>query len=186
MTVEVLKRRFTVDEFQRMGEAGILTRDDRVELIDGDIVRMTPIGHRHASSVRRLNAILSPLVGEAAIIDVQNPLRLGQHAEPQPDLVLLKPKSDFYARAHPGPADVLLVIEVADTSAEYDRTVKVPLYGRAGIAEVWVVDLADGLVEVYRQPARGQYGEHVAVGPGRSLPLPGLPRRSIAVDDILA
>lgn len=186
MTVEALKRRFTIDEFQRMGEAGILTRDDRVELIDGDVVRMTPIGHRHAGCVRRLNAILSPIVGGAAIIDVQNPLSLGQHTEPQPDLVLLRPKPDFYAHAHPESADVLLVIEVADTSAEYDRTVKVPLYARAIIAEVWVVDLADGLVEVYRQPAGGQYDEHVAVGPGRSLPLPGLSRRSIAVDDILA
>ena len=186
MTVQVLKRRFTVDEFRRMGETGILGEDDRVELIDGEILTMTPIGPRHASCVRRLVAVLSPLVGTSAIVDVQNPLRLGEHAEPQPDVVLLKPRPDYYRQSHPGPRDVLLVIEVADTSAEYDRAVKVPQYARAHIAELWLVTLSEGIIEIYRQPAGGEYGEHLAVGPGGWLPLPGLTGQQVAVDAVLA
>jgi Uma2 family endonuclease len=185
MTVQVPKRLFTVDEFHRMGEARVFGEDDRVELIDGEVMKMTPIGPRHASCVRRLIAILSPLVGDAAIVDVQNPLPLNARAEPQPDVVLLKPRVDFYRQAHPGPSDVLLVIEVADTSAEYDRILKAPQYARAGIAELWVVNLAEALVEVYRQPTGGEYGEHLAVGPGSSLRLPGLGSRQVAVDDVL-
>jgi Uma2 family endonuclease len=186
MNVQALKRRFTVEEFHRMSTAGVLSEDDRVELIDGEVVTMTPIGPRHASCVRRLMAVLSPLVGDAAIVDAQNPLLLGEYAEPQPDVVLLKPRPDFYRHAHPGPSDALLVIEIADTSATYDRTVKVPLYARAGIAELWVINLSEGLVEVYRQPAGGEYGEHVAAGRETSLPVPGLGTLQVAVDAVLA
>ena len=184
MTVQALKRRFTVEEFHRMRQAGVLSEDDRVELIDGEVVTMTPIGPRHASCVRRLIAVLSPLVGDAAIVDAQTPLLLGEYAEPQPDVVLLKPRPDFYRQAHPGPSDALLVIEVADTSAT--RTLKVPLYARAGIAELWVINLSEGLVEVYCQPAGGEYGEHVAAGRGTSLPVPGLGTLQVAVDAVLA
>jgi len=186
MSLHALKRRFTVHEFQRMGEAGILGEDDRVELIDGEIVTMPPIGPRHASCVRRLVAMLSPLVGSSAIVDVQNPLRLGEHAEPQPDVVLLKPRPDYYRRSHPGPGDVLLVVEVADTSGEYDRGVKVPEYARAGVAEVWVIDLSGGLIEIYRRPVGGEYGEQFAVGAGGRLTLPGPGGHEVAADDLLA
>jgi Uma2 family endonuclease len=184
MPVEVLKHRFTVDEFHRLGEAGILSRDDRVELIDGEIVHMTPIGPRHASCVRRLIALLSPSAAGRAIVDAQDPLRLGQHDEPQPDVVLLGPRPDFYRDAHPGPADTLLVIEVADASITYDRTVKLLRYASAGVPEVWIVNLSDDRIEVYRQAAGGVYREHLAAGRGQVLAVPGL-AASLAVDEIL-
>ncbi|MSQ05983.1 MAG: Uma2 family endonuclease [Dehalococcoidia bacterium] len=157
MTVQVLRRRFTVDEYYLMAKVGILKEDDRVELIDGEIVEMAPIGRYHASSVDRLTWVLSQRVGQRAILRVQSPIHLGEHSEPQPDISLLRPQDDFYASGHLGPEDVLLLIEVADTSAEYDRRVKLPLYARAGIREFWLVDLTGNEVEVYRQPSSRGY-----------------------------
>jgi hypothetical protein len=154
MAVQLLKRLFTVVEYHRMAEAGILGEDDRVELLEGEIVQMGPIGSRHASCVKRLVDIFIPLqVGRKVILSVRDPIELGEHSEPQPDLTVLKPRPDFYAKAHPGPADVFLLVEVADlsacnaqagTSAAYDRDMKVPLYAQAGVPEVWVVDVAVG------------------------------------------
>jgi len=126
MAAPLVRHRFTVEEYHRMGQAGILSEDDRVELIEGEIVEMAPVGSRHAACVKRLNALLSRRAGGRALVSVQDPIRLGEHSEPQPDLALLKPREDFYAAAHPGPEDVLLVIEVAETSLEYDREVKLP------------------------------------------------------------
>lgn len=185
MAVEVLRRRFTVDEYYRMAEAGILSRDDRVELIDGEVVRMTPIGPRHASCVMRLTTLLPQLAADYAIISVQNPVRLGTYDEPQPDVVVLAKRQDFYRHAHPGPSDTLLVIEVADTSIEYDRTRKLERYALSGVPEVWIVNLGENLVEVYRRLAENEYRERVAVGPGQSLSVPGAADRFLAVDDIL-
>jgi Uma2 family endonuclease len=185
MPVEVLKHRFTVDEFHRLGEARVLSEDDRVELIDGDIVHMTPIGPRHASCVRRLIALLPPLAAGRAIVDVQDPLRLGTHDEPQPDVVLLTRRPDFYRDAHPGPTDALLVIEIADASIAYDRTVKLQRYGVAGVREVWIVNLSEDLIEVYRHAVTGAYQERLAVGRGQSLAVPGLAPATLAVHDIL-
>lgn len=178
-----LKRRFTVDEFHRMGEAGVLGEDDRVELLDGEVVTMTPIGPRHAGCVRRLIAVLSRLVGDSAIVDAQNPLPLDDFTEPQPDVVLLRPRPDFYRDAHPRPADAILVIEVAETSADYDRTLKAPRHARAGVAELWIVNLAADAVDVYRGPESGGYAEHMVAVRGASIPLPG--GREIRVDEIV-
>lgn len=136
MSVQLLRRSFTVEEYHRMAEAGILREDDRVELLEGEIVEMTPIGSRHAACVDRLNQLGVRGVGPRAIVRVQSPVRLGERSEPQPDLTLLRARPDFYAHAHPGPADVLLIIEVAEASADADRTVKMPLYARAAIPEV--------------------------------------------------
>ena len=124
-----------------MGQAGILGEDDRLELLEGEIVEMAPIGSRHQSVVDRLTRLFSNRVGDAAVVRVQGPVRLGDDSEPQPDLLLLRRRADFYATAHPGPEDVLLLVEVPDTSTEYDREVKLPLYARHGIAEVWLVGL---------------------------------------------
>jgi len=169
MAVEVSRRRFTVEEYHRMTEARILTEDDRVELIDGEIVEMTPIGSRHAACVTRLNHLFSAQVGQVALVSVQNPIRLGEHSEPQPDLALLRPRSDFYAQAHPGPGDILLVVEVAEVSAHYDRAIKLPLYAQAGIPEVWLVDLAHDRVEVCRSPEPRGYQEIKQFGRGQRL-----------------
>ncbi len=185
MDAQVLKRRFSVGEFHQMAEAGILGEGDRVELLAGEVVEMTPIGSRHAACVRRLIARLSAAVGQRAIVDVQNPLWLDEHSEPQPDLTLLQPRPDYYQGSHPGPGDVLLVIEVADTSGEYDRGVKVPLYARAGIPEVWVVDLGSGVVDVYRQPAVEGYQEHRRLAPADHLTASRVPALDVAVAALL-
>jgi len=184
MALTVVRRRFTVDEYHRMAEAGILGEDDRVELIEGEIVTMSPIGSRHASCVAKLTALFSR-VQEQWIVWVQNPIRLGKHSEPQPDVALLKPREDFYATAHPGPEDILLVVEIAETSTDYDRTVKVPLYARFGIPEVWLVDLAGEHIEVYRKPSPQGYREVQHLRRGRKVIPQELPCIQIAVDDIL-
>jgi Uma2 family endonuclease len=153
MAVQLAKRYFNVTEYYRMAEAGILTEADRVELIDGEIVKMSPIGSLHAACVRQLDAMLQRQTEQYALVSVQSPIRLSDFSEPEPDVALLRPRSDHYAQAHPAPADVLLVIEVADTTAMSDRNVKVPLYARAGIPEVWLIDLQQDLIEIYAQPA---------------------------------
>ena len=146
------RHRLTVEDFHRMGEAGILRGDARVELIEGELVDMPPIGSEHAGAVRILIHLLTRAVGELAIVDAQNPVVLSENSEPQPDIMVLKPRRDFYTRSHPRPDDVLLLIEVADTSASYDRTVKIPLYAHYGIPEVWLLDLPQKRLEVYRTP----------------------------------
>jgi Uma2 family endonuclease len=185
MGVPVLRRRFTTDEYHRMGESGILTEDDRVELIAGEIVEMTPIGSRHQACVDRLNELLTRQMAQGAVIRVQGPIRLGEHSEPQPDLVLLRRRTDFYATSHPGPQDILLVVEVADTSASYDREVKLPLYSRHGILEVWLVDLERENVEVFREPSTSGYLDSRVVQRGRRLVPQSFPGLEFAVDDIL-
>jgi Uma2 family endonuclease len=150
---------WTVHAFHRLSEAGILHEDARVELIEGELVDMAPIGSRHAGTLEKLRYWLERSVQDSALVFSQNPVVLGEHSEPQPDIVLLKPRADFYVHAHPGTADVLLLIEVADSSAEYDRTVKVPLYARHNIPEVWLVDLTATRIEAYRVP-RPEYGEY--------------------------
>lgn len=185
MEVQLLKHRFTVEEYDRMAQGGVFREDDRIELLEGEIVEMSPIGSRHASCVDRLNRLFSQRGEERAIVRVQNPICLDEHSEPQPDLALLKPRDDFYAQAHPGPGDVLLVVEVAETSAGYDREVKLPLYARAGISEVWLVDLAAGCVEIYQAPSAQGYGERRQVQPGDHLSPQACPDLDLVVDDIV-
>ena len=140
------RHRLTVSDYHRMGEAGILGTE-RVELIDGELIDMAPIGAGHAGTVRGLNRVLTAACMGRAIVDVQNPVRLDGFSEPQPDLAVLRLRADDYRGAHPGPADVLLVVEVADSSLRFDREVKLPMYARAGIGEVWIVDLGARVVE---------------------------------------
>jgi Uma2 family endonuclease len=153
----VTRRPITVAEYHRMGDVGILGEHDRVELIEGELVAMAPIGSYHTGTVNKLNHSLVYAVGDHAIVAVQNPVRLDDLSEPQPDFALLKPRPDFYRDAHARPADVLLLIEVADTSLNYDRAVKRALYARHAIAEFWIVDLTSGEVEVCRQPTADGY-----------------------------
>lgn len=184
-SVELLKRRFTVEEYHRMAEVGILGGDDRLELLAGEIVRMTPIGSRHAACVNALNRVFNGLLAQRAIVSVQNPIRLGADSEPQPDLALLRPRADFYATAHPWADDVFLVVEVADRSADLDRTVKIPLYARSGIREAWLVDLAGERVEVFRAPAAEGYREVRQAARGERLSLDAFPDLTVQVDDVL-
>ena len=185
MAITIARRRFTAAEYHKMAEAGILGYKEPVELIDGEIVEMTPIGRRHMACVDRLTRFLVPALGDEAIVRVQGSLRLDEHSEPEPDLVILRPRADFYAESDAGPADALLIIEVADTSEHYDRQVKVPLYARAGIPEVWLVDLTAGNVTAYRRPDGTGYAEaFVATGTDELNPL-AFPERILTAASIL-
>ena len=185
MAVQILKRLFTVEEYHRMAQAGILGEDDRVELIEGEIVEMTPIGSKHASTVNRINRLFFERLGGRAIISVQNPIRLGEYSEPQPDVSLLRPREDFYASSHPGPEDVLLLVEVSETSAEYDREVKLPLYARFGIPEVWLVNPEGKAIEVYRDPSPESYREVQTLGYDALLSLNSFPDLKLPAKEIL-
>lgn len=166
------RHRLDVTDYYRMAEAGILGEDDRCELIEGEIIDRAPIGSEHLSSVNRLTRLFSKNLNDQAIVSVQNPVRLNRRNEPQPDLALLRYREDFYRDAHPGPEDVLLIIEVADSSARYDREIKLPLYARHRLPEVWLVDLRQRRVEIYRQPDGTAYREtRFASGPDTASPL---------------
>lgn len=182
----VEQRTFSVADYHRMADVGILTEDDRVELIAGRIIVMSPIGSRHAACVKRLNAYLSQLVGDDTLVSVQDPIQLDNHSEPEPDVALLRHRDDFYANSHPTPEDILLVIEVADTSEAYDREEKIPLYARSKLPEVWLVSLSKSRVEVYTEPVGTMY-RHVryALG-GDTLIVQHMPMVQLAVDDIFA
>src|ERR671938_948293 len=138
MSVQIVRRHFNITEYYRMAAAGVFTEDDRVELIEGEIVEMNPIGSRHAACVGRLTKLLERLAGDSAIVWVQNPVQVSDYSEPMPDVALLKRRDDFYAQANPQRTDVLLINEVADSSVEYDRDIKMPLYAGANIPEVWL------------------------------------------------
>src|ERR1700687_3342868 len=175
MAVEIAKRFFSVAEYYRMAEVGILTEDDRVELIEGEIVRMSPAGSRHAACVKRLNSILTGRLRHLVLVSVQDPVDLDEYSEPEPDVALLHPRPDFYSGGHPTPSDVLLVIEVADSSETYDREIKVPLYARAGIRETWVVSLLTTAVHQYARPVNGRYQIHNEFKRGESIASVALP-----------
>jgi Uma2 family endonuclease len=185
VAVRIPRRRFTIDEYHRMGDAGVLTEDDHVELLDGEIVRMSPIGTPHASTVARLNALFMRRFGGHATIWVQNPIVLDRWSEPQPDLCVLAPRADFYASAYPRPRDVLLGVEVMDSSRGYDRTLKLPLYAKAELREIGLVDLKAGAIEIYRRPALRGYREQDTVGRGRTITPLAFPRMRVRVTDVL-
>jgi Uma2 family endonuclease len=186
MAMPLAHRRFTVDEYHRMAEAGILGADDRVELLDGEIVQVSPIGARHAATVTRLEHLFHRLARDRAIIRGQNPVRLDNYSEPEPDIALVTPRDDFYAAAHPAPHDVLLIVEVADTSLRYDRHRKLPGYARAGIPEVWLVDLTGDRVESHREPRGDAYASQQILGRDATLTPLRLPGITVPVGDLLA
>jgi Uma2 family endonuclease len=179
------RRRFTTAEYHAMAEAGVLAEDERVELITGEIVRMMPIGAQHAGCVRGLNRKLSRGLGDRALIAVQDPIVLDDASEPQPDIAVLRFREDNYRSLHPKPADVLLIIEVADTSADYDRNVKLPLYAQAGIPEAWLVRLREACIEVHRNPAPTGYQEMRTLHVGDSVSPLAFPDLELTVAAIL-
>ena len=183
MPAGIERHRFDVEEYHKMLEAGVLSEDDRVELIGGEIVDMTPIGWRHVECVNRLTMLLAAFAaGKGYTVSVQNPLRLAGDAEPQPDLALIKERP---RRNLPTSEDVVLVVEVAETSLAYDRDVKLPLYARAGILEAWIVDLRGPKVEVYADPASGGYRVFRTAGPGEQLSSETVEGLSLSVDEVL-
>ncbi len=185
MSVELLRRKFTVEQYHQMAEAGILTEDDRVELIRGEIVEMSPVGRRHAACVNRLNALFHQRLAQVVIVGVQNPVELDGNSEPQPDLSLLRRRADFYEAGHPQVSDILLLVEVADTTVESDRKVKIPLYAEDGIAEVWLVDINGQCLEVYRQPSEKGYQTILKYYRSQTLTIEAFPDVSFTVDEVL-
>lgn len=157
MPVALNKRRFTADDYQRMGQVGILPEGGRMELIDGEVVTMTPIGPRHSACVGCATRALVRAAGDTAIVLPQGSVRLDLYHEPEPDLVLLRPRADFYASRHAGPEDILLIVEIAASSIEYDRDVKAPIYARSGVPEYWLADLNANLMSRYSSPERGAF-----------------------------
>ena len=183
--VEIKRRRFTVAELLRLAEIGFLGDDERVELIRGEIVEMSPISEGHASSVMRLTSLLSREFGQRALLNVQNPVQLDNDTLPQPNLALLRPRDDFYSHQHPGPEDILLLIEVSDTTLPYDRRVKAELYSAAGVLEYWIINLPKRVIEVYREPQPQGYRTMTRYAPGETLSPLALGDVVLNVDDIL-
>ena len=180
----ISRRLFTVDDYHRLGEAGILAEHDRVELIEGELVEMAPIGSEHAAGVNALNRLLVLAIGERGIVSPQNPVRLDRRNEPQPDFSVLKPRADGYRSAPPRPSDVLLIVEVSASSLAYDRGLKLALYARHAIPEVWIVNLAAQEIEVFRKPTSDRYESSARVDRTGLLEIEALPGVRIAAEGI--
>lgn len=165
------RHRWTVAEYHRMGEVGLLNEDSRVELIDGEIVEMAPIGSSHGGNVNRFIRLFSKVIGDKAIVAAQNPVVLGGYSEPEPDIALLRWQADDYVQSHPHPEDVLLLIEVSDSTLRYDRDVKIPLYAKNGIPEVWLLDIPNRKLEIYREPTNGEYRQRDCRQTGKIAPV---------------
>ena len=185
METEVTKRLFTVEEYYRMARAGIIREDDRVELIDGEIIEMSPIGRRHFVSVARATTLFIQAFGNRAVVSPGNPVRLSDWTEPQPDLVVFKPRPDFYAKKHPTPVDVLFVVEVADTTLRYDTKIKLPRYASAGIPEIWIADLQNSVLHVYRDAVGNTYDSVLAFREGESVSPLSFPDVTFQVAELL-
>ena len=180
-----LRRRFTVEEYEHMGRVGVFAPDERVELLEGEIVAMSPIGPKHASVVELVTEAFYRLVIGQVSIRVQNPVRLPPRSEPEPDIVVARRRRDRYSSAHPTAEDTLLVIEVADSSLQTDRAIKLPMYARQGIVEVWIVDLTADAVHVHADPVDGVYRDVRTVARGDALTPQELPDVAIDVDAVL-
>ena len=178
------KHRFTVDDYMRMGETGIIPHDLRVELIDGEIIKMPPINPPHQSVVNRLTKLLVTRLGDRAIVQIQGPVRLDNHSMPQPDILLLAPRADYYSKRHPDSQTVFLAIEVADTSLRYDREIKGPLYAQKGIREYWVVDVNARRVDVYREPHTEHYAIRFVAQEGTPAGIDAFPDESFDISEI--
>lgn len=184
-TAAVVRKRFTIGEYQQMAAVGVLDEDDRVELIEGEIVEMSPLGPQPSACVTRLTELFYRIGNPSVTIRVQDPIRLGDFSAPQPDVVIVNRRDDRYSRGHPEPEDVLLLVEVSESSLAYDRDVKLPLYARAGISEVWLVALLPQVLEVYRAPSEDGYGEKRTLRRGQLIAPAHLPDAELAVEHIL-
>nr|WP_245817272.1 Uma2 family endonuclease [Hydrococcus rivularis] len=183
--MQLLTRKFTVEQYHKMAEVGILTEEDRVELIKGEIVEMSPIGLKHAATVNRLNQLFYRKLGDRVLISVQNPIQLTNNSEPQPDLSLLKPRADFYETKTPEANDIFLIVEVADTTIIYDRDIKIPLYAENGISEVWLIDVNNQSLTIYRQPTPQGYQAIQTLDGNQNLSLLAFPEITINFSEIL-
>jgi Uma2 family endonuclease len=185
MAVEVHRKLFTIDDYHRMLESGILSEDDRVELVEGEIIEMAAKGSHHAACVTHVTDLFYRHARQSAIIRVQDPIRIGTNSELEPDVALLKLRDDLYADSHPDGNDVLLVVEVSDTTIGYDRGVKLRLYAQANVPEVWIVNLSNDVIEVYSQPHAGKYKILTEARRGDSITVRTIPSLTVEAKDIL-
>jgi Uma2 family endonuclease len=185
MQIEALRRPFTVDEYDRMLEVGILGKEDHVELIEGEILEMSPIGWRHAACVDRATALLVLAFAGKAIVRPRGPIQLGDYTKPQPDLILLEPRKDYYASKGPVTRDAQLVIEVSDKSIRYDRGPKLRVYARHGVSEVWIEDLTSDTLLVFREPSGATYKTELALRRGESIAPLAFPEVAFSVSEFL-
>jgi len=183
--MQLVTNRFDVEQYHLMNIPGILTEDDRVELINGEIVEMSPIGRLHSGRVNRLTSLFTKLLGDLVVVAIQNPIVLNNLSEPQPDVALLKPRTDFYESVLPQVSDIFLLVEVSDTTLVYDRDVKIPLYATHGVPEVWLVNVAEQVVVVYSQPGTDGYREVNIYQRGENLCLTAFPTINLPVNQIL-
>lgn len=177
MPVQLAQRLISLEEYHKMIEVGILTSSDRVELIRGQIIQMSPTGSKHAACVRKIDALLNKLLPEdKAMVSSKNPIRIPNLSEPEPDIAVLRYREDYYVGEHPGPEDILLVIEVSDITYEYDKQVKMSIYAEAGIPEYWIVNLNKDEIEAYRNPEEGKYLMMERFNPGKKAVFYGFQR----------
>ena len=181
----ITKRRFSVKEYYLMADAGILSPRDRVELIDGEIVQMAAMGSYHAGCVNTLNRLFMEMLGRRVVVSVQNPVRLSERSEPEPDVALLKPRADFYTESHPRAGDVMLIVEVSHSTVEYDRDVKTPLYAAAGIPELWLVNLDEDFIDGLSDPEGAGYRTTRRYVRGERIAPALLPDAALEVSEIL-
>lgn len=163
--------RWTVAEYHRMGEVGLLNEDSRIELIQGELIEMAPIGSPHGGKVKRLIHLFSKAATSDAIIAAQDPIVLDGHSEPEPDITILRWRTDYYEQTHPHAEDILLIIEVSDSTLRYDREIKIPLYASHSIPEVWLLDIQQQQLEIYRDPADGEYRQRYSLRTGQIAPI---------------
>ena len=180
------RHRVTVDEYYRMSEVGLLAPDARTELIDGEVIDMAPIGSPHSGKLDRLNYLLLAVLGESARVRIQHPVRLDRHSEPQPDLAVVLPREDFYESRHPLPTDTLLIVEVSDSTLRLDLNVKVPLYARHQVPEVWVVDLEHNGIHFFRSPQNGVYIDATFTDKPAVVALTALPGITVDLSGLFA
>lgn len=185
MAQQLPKRWITVMEYEDMFKNGIFRQDERLELIEGEIFAMSPIGHLHARCTKFLNAFLTVMFAGRFIVSVQDPVVLGDYSEPQPDVAVLQWRSDFYGQAHPRPQDILLAIEVSDTTVSFDRKIKIPTYSKADIPETWLVNIPAERIEVYAEPVNGEYSIIKYYQRGEDAQSHTIAELKISVDEIL-
>ena len=185
MAIQLEQRLITVDEYHKMAEAGILKAEDKVELLNGQIIKMSPIGSKHAACVEKINELLKPLLSGKAMVRSQNPVRMGELSEPEPDIAVVKNKANYYADGHPAAADVFLIIEVADSSLEKDRESKLSVYATAKVPEYWIINIEKREIEVYQSPFKERYRSKYTFFPEDKVELPFF-KLFVSVCDMLA
>jgi len=176
--------RFSVDEYYQMIELGLITDYEKAEIIDGELIKKMTIGDRHAAAVNFLTRFLIKNVPDNVMVSIQNPLRMSDYNEPEPDIVLAD-LTKYDGKRHPRPAEVILVVEVSDASLKYDRNVKLPLYAAAEIPEVWIINLQNNIVEVHQKPSIDIYQLTTVFKTGEQIVSDVLPDLKIEVDEIL-